>query len=207
MASPSGSDEPDVPARRSGGRPRSPETELSILAAAADLLRAEGPQAFSISAVALQAGSSRTTVYRRWRSKEALLLDALASVFAGDPLPQHGNLLANLEAVGRDRRDMIHDALFQAALPLIVELSVGRTGLASQARHQLVSPFRDAFLHSYSDLAVKHEVRTDADPEMLLSMLLGAILYRVLLSQKIGNREVEQLSMLLVAAVQPLGSR
>jgi hypothetical protein len=40
---------------------------------------------------------------------------------------------------------------------------------------------------------------------MLLCMLLGTILYRVLLSLKMGNRELDQLSMLIVAAVQPVG--
>ena len=48
-------------------------------------------------------------------------------------------------------------------------------------------------------------VRTDADPELLLCMLLGAILYRVVLSLNIGNRELDQLSTLILAAVQPVG--
>jgi hypothetical protein len=134
-----------------------------------------------------------------------LLLDVLAELFAGDPVALDGDLLATLRSIGRDRRDVLRDEVFLAALPLVVQLSVGGTGLADQAQEQLLSPQAEAFIRSYEELAAQKLVRTDADPEMLLCMLLGAILYRVLLSLKIGNRELDQLSMLIMAAVQPVG--
>jgi AcrR family transcriptional regulator len=189
--------------RRSGGRPRSPETGQSMLGAAADLLREEGLQGFSISAVATRTGSSRTTVYRRWPARDGLLLDALAEVFPGDPLPQDGNLLANLIAIGRDRRDVMRDALFVAALPLLVELSLGRSHLASAAQDRFRSPFDDAFVRGWGRLAGRHEVRSDTAPELLLSMLLGTILYRILLGQSIEDADIDQLCALIVAGVQP----
>ena len=186
-----------------GGRPRSPEAGQSMLAAAADILRDEGLQGFSITAVAARTGNSRTTVYRRWPSREGLLLDALAEVFAGDPRPLDGDLHANLRHIGRDRRDVMRDRLFLAALPLVVQLSVGRTGLSPPAKRLFLSPFEDAFVRSYTASTARGEVRSDADPELLLCMLLGAILYRILLGQKNGERELDQLSMLIEAAVQP----
>jgi AcrR family transcriptional regulator len=176
-----------------------------MLGAAADILRDEGLEGFSISAVASRTGSSRSTVYRRWPSRDVLLLEVLAELFAGDPVAFDGDLLATLQSIGRDRRDVLRDEVFLAALPLVVQLSVGRTGLADQAQEQLLSPQGEAFIRSYEELAAQKLVRTDADPEMLLCMLLGAILYRVLLSLKIGNRELDQLSMLIMAAVQPVG--
>jgi AcrR family transcriptional regulator len=176
-----------------------------MLGAAADILRAEGLAGFSISAVASRTGSSRATVYRRWPSRDVLLLDVLAELFAGDPVALDGDLLATLRAIGRDRRDVLRDEVFLAALPLVVQLSVGSTGLSGLAQEQLLSPQGEAFVRSYERLAAQKLVRTDADPEMLLSMLLGTILYRVLLSRKIGNRELDQLSMLIMAAVQPAG--
>jgi AcrR family transcriptional regulator len=205
MAVPPEKAELGLASRRPRGRPRSSETRQSMLGAAADILRDEGLQGFSISAVASRSGSSRTTVYRRWPSRDVLLLDALAEVFAGDPVASDGDLLATLRSIGRDRRDVIRDRVFLAALPLVVQLSVGRTSLSDQAKEQLLSPQREAFVRSYEELAAQKLVRTDTDPEMLLCMLLGAILYRVLLSLKIGNRELDQLSMLIMAAVQPVG--
>ena len=176
-----------------------------MLGAAADILRDEGLEGFSISSVASRTGSSRATVYRRWPTRDVLLLDALTDVFPGDPVASDGDLLATLRGIGRDSRDVIRDPVFLAALPLVVQLSVGRTGLSARAKEQLLSPQREAFVRSYEELAAQKLVRTDADPEMLLSMLLGAILYRVLLSLKVGNRELDELSMLITDAVQPVG--
>lgn len=62
------------------GRPRSAESERAILQAALDLLAGgQGPATISISAIARRAGAGKDTIYRRWSSKEDLLLDALAS--------------------------------------------------------------------------------------------------------------------------------
>ena len=204
MALPSDKGQPEPDERRSRGRPRNSRTEHSMLGAAADILRDEGLDGFSISAVAARSGSSRTTVYRRWPSRDVLLLEALAEVFTAEQLSAEGHLLAILEAIARDRRDVMRDRLFLAALPLVVQLSVSRKSLSSQAKQQLLTPYRDAFVHSYQDLVARQQVRSDADPDLLLSMLLGAILYRILLSQKVGSRELGQLSMLIVAAVEPV---
>jgi AcrR family transcriptional regulator len=64
-----------APAKR--GRPRSDKAREAILAAAADLLLEHGPDAVSMDAVAARAGVSKATIYRWWRTKETLALDAL----------------------------------------------------------------------------------------------------------------------------------
>jgi AcrR family transcriptional regulator len=62
------------------GRPRSAESERAILQAALDLLaEGQGPATISISAIARRAGAGKDTIYRRWKSKDDLLVDALAS--------------------------------------------------------------------------------------------------------------------------------
>src|SRR5262245_57602582 len=62
---------------RRRGRPRSERARQAILKAAAELLLAPGGEAVSIDAVAKRAGVSKATIYRWWRSKETLTLDAL----------------------------------------------------------------------------------------------------------------------------------
>ena len=62
------------------GRPRSAASEQAILTAALDLLaEGQGPAGLSIAAIARRAGAGKDTIYRRWASKEDLLLDALAA--------------------------------------------------------------------------------------------------------------------------------
>jgi AcrR family transcriptional regulator len=62
------------------GRPRSAASEQAILTAALDLLaEGQGPAGLSIAAIARRAGAGKDTIYRRWATKEDLLLDALAA--------------------------------------------------------------------------------------------------------------------------------
>src|SRR4029450_11784995 len=71
------------PRRR--GRPRSDRAQNAILEAAAELLLAPDGDAVSMDAVAERASVSKATIYRWWRSKETLTLDALYNAWATAP--------------------------------------------------------------------------------------------------------------------------
>lgn len=77
-----------------GGRPRDPKVDEAILAAALDVLGEQGYARLSIEAVAQRAEVAKTSVYRRWTGKEALILDAVVKVgLAGRPeAPDTGGL-------------------------------------------------------------------------------------------------------------------
>ena len=60
------------------GRPRDPELDTRLLAAAWSLLTTEGYDALSLTKVAARAQAHRTDVYRRWGSKAQLVADVLA---------------------------------------------------------------------------------------------------------------------------------
>ena len=60
------------------GRPRDPELDTRLLAAAWSLLTTDGYDALSLTRVAVQAQAHRTDVYRRWGSKAQLVADVLA---------------------------------------------------------------------------------------------------------------------------------
>ena len=58
------------------GRPRSEKAREAILEAAFGLLVAKGYAGFAIESVAAAAGSGKSTVYRWWRTKAELAVDA-----------------------------------------------------------------------------------------------------------------------------------
>ncbi|TAL14077.1 MAG: TetR/AcrR family transcriptional regulator [Frankiales bacterium] len=60
------------------GRPRDPELDTRLLAAAWSLLTTDGYDALSLTKVAARAQAHRTDVYRRWASKAQLVADVLA---------------------------------------------------------------------------------------------------------------------------------
>src|SRR3954451_25328604 len=80
-------------APRPPGRPRSERAEKAIIDATLDLLVEEaGVAGVTIEAVAARAGVGKTTIYRRWANKEALIVDALATLKA--PIPELTGLSA-----------------------------------------------------------------------------------------------------------------
>src|SRR5262249_8013444 len=70
-----------TPLRRRG-RPRSDAAEREILRAGARLLAQHGVGRMSMQAVAAAARVSKATIYRRWPSKDALVLDLVAGAMA-----------------------------------------------------------------------------------------------------------------------------
>ena len=64
------------PARSSrGGRPRDPSRDGVIRAAILRLLAEVGYGALTMDAVAAEAGVGKATIYRRWRTKQDLVVD------------------------------------------------------------------------------------------------------------------------------------
>ena len=82
MASSAGTDQGDLGAgetrHRRPGRPRQESYDQAILDAALEILNAKGYAGLSIDGVAARAGVGRPTIYRRWPSKPALVIAALA---------------------------------------------------------------------------------------------------------------------------------
>src|ERR687891_521886 len=67
----------EQPGARAPGRPRSVEADRAILDAALDLFVKQGYEAMSIEGVAAQGRVGKTRVYRRWTSKEELIVAAI----------------------------------------------------------------------------------------------------------------------------------
>src|SRR3954469_15882051 len=89
-------------AARPPGRPRSERADKAIIEATLALLVEEGGVGgVTIEAVAARAAVGKTTIYRRWSNKEALIIDALASL--KEPEPELGGASARDDLVALAR--------------------------------------------------------------------------------------------------------
>lgn len=86
---------------RPGGR--TARTREAVHRAVRELMTEGGGRSPDISEVAARAGVNPATIYRRWRTREALVLDvAVADVNTASPVPATGDLRADLFAYARN---------------------------------------------------------------------------------------------------------
>ena len=85
-------------AARKPGRPRDARADRAILEATLELASEQG-LGLSMDAVAARAGVSKATIYRRWASKEALVLDAWRELVGPMPVPDTGSVRGDLRAI------------------------------------------------------------------------------------------------------------
>ena len=104
--------------QRPGGR--SDRVLRQVVAATAAILEEEGVSGVTVEAVAMRSGISRTTIYRRWKTPQLLMLEALRVKVSPDRSPVvdtgslRGDLRALLEDIASYLRSNEGSALFQA---------------------------------------------------------------------------------------------
>jgi AcrR family transcriptional regulator len=119
--------------RRPGGR--SAQVRAAVLEASLAELAATGYHNLSLEGVARRAGVNKTTVYRRWGTREALLLDAIrARASAKVPIPDMGDLRADLLALVRAAIANLTSAEVQAMVRATVALAPHDDTVAATSR-------------------------------------------------------------------------
>ncbi len=112
-----------VGAQRPGGR--TARTRAAVL----DALRLElvetGYAATTVEKIAKRAGVAKTTVYRRWGSLDGLVLDLLAQLSTTRiPLPDSGNLDADLQGVAHGILAVYQDPGMRAIIDVVVGAAI-----------------------------------------------------------------------------------
>jgi AcrR family transcriptional regulator len=177
----------DTPTPR--GRPRSGEAEEAILRTALEILDDAGYGSFSIEAVAARAGVGRPTIYRRWPSKLELAIEAvvrltppLKVIDSGDPLADFRHLVAALLP------DITSSAAGRAIIALASDPGV-HAGLARHLDERFLRPRRAVLADLLRRAAEAGQVRPGLDTELLIDLVLGAALYRWLVTGQPVNRQ------------------
>jgi AcrR family transcriptional regulator len=78
------------------GSVRSDRARSEVLEAAADLVAEVGWERATIDEVSARSGVAKTTIYRHWPSKQALMIAAVRSCLDHSPTPNTGDLRADL---------------------------------------------------------------------------------------------------------------
>lgn len=193
-------------ARNGPGRPRTAAADRAILRAGLQLFTAHGIDGASIEQIAARAAVARTTVYRRWKSKEALIAEALASA-RGAVEQQVLTHPAPLSGMPRLLVDALAETLTQRGFKRLAARLIGSAPSCPRLTivywNNYIVPRRNiigALLNQARDLGL---VREDADPEILLDLIGGAIAYHLLIRP--GQRTAGEMRTYLIKVLGQLG--
>lgn len=165
---------------RKAGRPRSEVSKQAILDAAWKMLLNTSVKDISIEAIAKRANVGKTTIYRWWPNKIAVVLDAVNGQMMFPPAPVSGNsakelLLLQLERFGKTLK--------------------GRTGkiiaevfAESQSSKTLLEIYYKNFMLQHEEILANiieqgkqsGEFGVHADTALVVDMIYGSVFYRLM---------------------------
>ena len=155
------------------GRPRDAAIDGSVLEAALAELAAKGYAGFSLTSVADAAGTTRPALYRRWRDKTALVVDAVARLAEADPPPVTGEPFTDLVAELENFRHCSSEAGALPVAGLMLGDDVG-PDVRRAYLDRVVAPRRARLRAVLRSAVDRGELDPGADLEVAGSFLTGS---------------------------------
>jgi AcrR family transcriptional regulator len=166
------------PVRRAG-RPRSEDARHAVLTATLELAAESGPAGLTMGGIAERAGVSKETLYRWWRSKTEVVLEALAHY--GDeaiPVPDRGSLAKDLRIFMRATSKALDHRTRQLLRTLAAQSAADPT-FADQVREEFIARRRTA-LAEVLERAVERGELTPARAALTVDFVFGSLWYRLI---------------------------
>jgi len=173
---------PTSPGARPPGRPRSVAAERAIINAVLQLVAEQGFDGLSVEGVAARAGVGKGTIYRRWPGKEAMLVDALASVSEELPaLPADGSIRDGLVEMVDTIRSSTQSTPAGRLLPKVMAAVSQYPDVIEAYRGRVVDARAQALRELLARGVHQGELRPDLDIDMAVTLLVGPVLYLVMM--------------------------
>jgi AcrR family transcriptional regulator len=158
-------------------------TETAILDATREILADVGVRGLTVEGVAARSGVAKTTIYRRYRSRDdlalAVLLEMVAQVTA---VPDLGDTRAELTKFVNGAVDILGKSLMGRVMQGLVSELATNPELAKSFRDRVVAA-RLAEVRRTVDRGIERgDLRADTDYELAHELLFGPVYYRLLLS-------------------------
>lgn len=170
---------------RTGGTAIDPRVERSrqiILQAALDELGEVGYGTFRIESVAARAGVGKSTIYRHWQDKLALIADAFET-FHVQMVPRIEDLSPRerVQLLVRHVAEVFVDSTFSVCIPALIE-GAERDDRLRRFHHEYSAERRQGLIDVIAEGVASGDFPADLDVELAALALLGPIIYRRLMS-------------------------
>jgi TetR/AcrR family transcriptional regulator, regulator of autoinduction and epiphytic fitness len=162
--------------------PRVERSRMVILEAAVEELADVGYGRVTIESVAARAGVGKSTIYRHWRDKLALIADAFET-FHEQMVPDLSDRTAReaVESLVSHVAEVVVDSTFSRCIPALIE-GAERDPRVREFHHRYSVERRQALVDLIARGVNDGEFRPEIDPELATVALLGVVFYRRLMT-------------------------
>jgi AcrR family transcriptional regulator len=155
------------------------------LEAAIELIADRGIDATRVDAIAQASGVSKATLYKHWKNRDELLLDAIGRLSEQYPVFDSGDTRADLIAflgylVQRKRSE--HAA---RTWPRIIAHGCLNSEFARLLRQRFTAPARERFIELLKRGVTRGDLPRDLDLDFARDLLIGPIMHRRIHGTKI----------------------
>lgn len=160
--------------------PRIERTRQVVKQMALEELAARGYGAFSIEAVARRSGVAKSTIYRHWPGKLALVADALETLNVQPTPGETPGRIAPLERVDqllRHLADAFRDPAITGCTPALIEAAEHDPEVRA-FHHAYAAARREALVHAIADGVSDGSIPATVDPDTAAVAMAGAVIYR-----------------------------
>ncbi len=170
-----------VTPKQNKGRPRSEKSRNAILRATNALLLHMSVQELSIEAIAKRAKVGKTTIYRWWPNKTAVVMDALAAQRVTSEVPEL-TPSSDSEAMMYQLEKLIRMLQSKSGATIAQIFSEAQGDEKSQEifENNFLSPLIDAIEYSFDQGKKSGEFRADIDTKTAVDILCGPIFFRLM---------------------------
>ena len=150
---------------------RSKEAVMAAsLAAAYELLTEFGLSGVSVDEVSRRSGVAKTTIYRHWPSRTALLFDAVMQFAPRLQTPNTGSLRSDLTALALGLAQRLQTGRWASAMPSIIDAAERDTEVA-----EFQSRTHAGMMSGFGAIAARAQARGELGPNFDVSDLTAAI--------------------------------
>ena len=172
--------------RHRGGRYLDGSRDVVLREAALALLAEVGYDRLTMEAVAARARAAKTTIYRRWRDKAELVVDALNSVKGVPEIPDTGSLRQDLRALAESITSA--ESRFGAQVTIGMVSALARdAGLRRVFGEKFIAPRMAGFRTVFERAVARGEMPGGHDLDVLARLFPALALQQLVMSGELPD--------------------
>ncbi|MCZ8542309.1 TetR/AcrR family transcriptional regulator [Psychrobacillus psychrodurans] len=163
------------------GRPRSIDVDKRIIDATLNLLAEVGVEKISIETIATKAEVGKSSIYRRWKNKDDLILDALEQLKPEFNISIKGKLDDILFELSQNFAEQMNNPLGKQMLSLLISTLSSNSKISESYWENHSLPKTKEISNLLQKYIEEENIRKDVNLDLISEFLIGFIIYQLLL--------------------------